>query len=206
MRFLPQRRRYLVLRHVQIPVIAMSLRHAILVVALLALALFFPLVVSVDDQASGGRGAADTAAQLLYLHGRFWWIVGLALVVVALDAVRISHRFSGPLYRMTRAIEEASSGRIPDPIRLREGDHLHREAEALNALFRYAAGLRSELEQSLTRLDDEMRGLCDGADPAGRDAIEERRQSLAAILARVESHAGDDAAPQPAREPARARP
>ncbi len=162
-----RRRRYVVNERIQSPIVFMSIRHTIFVLALTAAFLFLPLLSGLGtDPRTASREAVEKASHLLYLHSRYWWVACLALLVIAFDAIRISHRIAGPLYRMRKTIDEASAGRMPRPIRLRRGDYLHEEVESLNRLFEYAESLRVQLQDAMRRLGDSV-GRC-------RSAIESR--------------------------------
>ena len=63
-------------------------------------------------------------------------VVGLFLCFGALlfhIGVRLSHRISGPLYRISLVLEEIKAGRIPDPIRFRDKDFHPELADKVNA-------------------------------------------------------------------------
>ncbi len=185
----------------------MSLVHVLAFTGLIAFVLFAPLLGRLHGE-EGALAAAESASQLLYLHDRFWIVAAFGLVVVALDAIRVSHRFSGPIYRMTKSMREAATGRIPAPIRLRRGDYLHREVDVLNDLFAYASELRDELERAMARLDaalarveETVRAGADGESPELAELRAQKRH-LEEILDRLDAPSDRPAERESERETA----
>jgi hypothetical protein len=58
-------------------------------------------------------------------------IVGCSIVLIWLG-VRVSHKMSGPVYRMRQDLAAIREGRVPRPIRLRKGDAFQELAEDIN--------------------------------------------------------------------------
>ena len=73
--------------------------------------------------------------QILDLHARLWPVVFTSLVSVFLSSWLLYRRMVAPLVRFVRVFDGVREGRLPEPITLREGDYLRREAEALNAML-----------------------------------------------------------------------
>lgn len=64
--------------------------------------------------------------------------VGMTLAVlgcVMLVGLVLSHRISGPLYRLMTAMQEMTTGSIPPPIRFREGDFHSPLADSVNEVL-----------------------------------------------------------------------
>jgi len=57
----------------------------------------------------------------------------LLLPIVAMDAVKFSNRFAGPIYRLRNALKAAAAGDPVRPIQFRDGDFWHDLAESFNA-------------------------------------------------------------------------
>jgi methyl-accepting chemotaxis protein len=73
--------------------------------------------------------------QILDLHARLWPVVFTSLVSVFLSSWLLYRRMVAPLVRFVRIFDGVREGRLPEPITLRAGDYLRREAEALNAML-----------------------------------------------------------------------
>jgi methyl-accepting chemotaxis protein len=87
--------------------------------------------------------------QILDLHARLWPVVFTSLVSVFLSSWLLYRRMVAPLVRFVRIFDGVREGGLPEPITLRAGDYLRREAEALNAML---VALRArEAELSLLR-------------------------------------------------------
>ena len=61
--------------------------------------------------------------------------VPIALIVIWVVALELSHRISGPLYRMEKELDEKMSGQSKGPIRLRKKDEFQGLAAKLNKLL-----------------------------------------------------------------------
>ncbi|HKJ25243.1 MAG TPA: hypothetical protein VKB65_10505 [Myxococcota bacterium] len=66
-------------------------------------------------------------------------LFGLAVAIVALSfhlADRISHRYCGPVRRISATLEAARRGERPRSVQLRRNDEFHELAETVNATLR----------------------------------------------------------------------
>lgn len=158
-----RRRAYWISHRLQSPFIRISLGHVAFLVALCATALIGPLLVVMRHDQTSAQDRYQFALQLLYIHERLWPAALLGCVVVLIDAIRVSHRFAGPLYRLRACMKQAGQGSIPAHIRLRRGDYLHAEADALNEVFDHMRGQQAEI----TALRAEIAQL--QSDPQSRD-------------------------------------
>ena len=52
-----------------------------------------------------------------------------------MQALRFSHRIAGPIYRITKSLQQVRSGDIGFRVHLRQGDHLTEIAAELNLLL-----------------------------------------------------------------------
>lgn len=124
--------------------------------AAMSAGIFVPLLWNLDAARPGAD--TDSAVVMVYMHERFWLVAGICLVLVALGALRLSHRIAGPLVRYKRNLRLLAQGRLPPPLRTRRRDYLKEEVACLNeavdgvrervAAIRAAqAALRHELER-----------------------------------------------------------
>ena len=120
--------------------------------------IFVPLLWKLDAGVPGAGADTDSAVVMVYMHERFWLVAGICLVLVALGALRLSHRIAGPLVRYKRNLRLLAQGRLPPPLRTRRRDYLKEEVACLNeavdgvrerlTAIRAAQGaLRRELER-----------------------------------------------------------
>jgi hypothetical protein len=147
-----RRRRFLIRPGLQLRLVAASFTHVVLVTGVIAAGLFGPAIVALLANDPDTARAFDAANQILYLHIRFWPVVLLAVVVVGLDSIRISHLIAGPLFRFDRILLGVRAGRIPAPIRLRRGDLLGNECKQINATLLVVRDHLQEVEQARERL------------------------------------------------------
>ncbi len=128
-----RRRRFVISPSLQLPLLLHSFAHLVLVSVALIAALFGPSIVSLLRNEATSDRALSAANQILFLHPRFWPTLALALLLVALDSIRTSHRIAGPIYRFNQALERVQAARIPEPIQLRREDFLQEDCRRINA-------------------------------------------------------------------------
>ena len=163
-------------------VIANVLGLAILLFAVAAVA-FVPTIVSL--RSADSRVAAEAAERFLVLHAWLWPCLVLLLATTALQLIYTTHKVAGPLVRFRRVFAEIRDGNFSAVVRLRQGDYLGLEAEALNEAL---AGLRRREEKAgnLSReVVADLRELVAHAEGPARDAtgaVLARAQSLHALL------------------------
>lgn len=58
-------------------------------------------------------------------------------LVILVQALRFSHRVSGPAYRLTKSMERIREGDIGFRVKLRSGDHLTEVAQEMNRLLEW---------------------------------------------------------------------
>ena len=100
----------------------------------LSAAVLIPLFMRFDAATSIDELRSLTG-QILDMHTRFWPVVLSSLVSVFLSSWLLYRRMVAPLVRFVRIFDAVGQGQVPEPITLRSGDYLRREAEALNAML-----------------------------------------------------------------------
>jgi methyl-accepting chemotaxis protein len=134
MRFF-RRRRFIIDRALQSRLVIMHCTYGLFLTVATALSLFIPLVIQlrgVDVVSAPVVAAADL---FLYIHTHFWPVVIMALLTICLHSVFISHKICGPLYRFKRVFNAINQGHLSSPVRLRHGDYLRSEMQAINAML-----------------------------------------------------------------------
>lgn len=95
-------------------------------------------------------------ARLPYTHlDDMWFHFGPALIasfillpVVIYDIVRISNRFTGPLFRLRRCMRDLAEGKDVEPIRFRGSDFWQDLAKDFNAVVRRVHAAESRYERN----------------------------------------------------------
>ena len=125
-----------------------------------AAALLLPLASRLHNGSADERFQA--AAQFLFFHEYLWPALGGVLVVAAAALIETSHRVAGPLYRFRRVFEAVAGGDLRVSARVRRGDYLTLESDALEAML---GSLREHIGAAQQAIDDAERAL-GGARPA----------------------------------------
>jgi methyl-accepting chemotaxis protein len=110
------------------------------------------------------EGAGDPLAQYISSfvdYAPALLCLSALMPILALDAIRFSHRLVGPLVRFRRAMQDLAEGQATRPIKLRDGDFL--------------TDLRDDFNQMLEALQKQGLSVLKPADPADQDS--RQRQS-----------------------------
>ncbi|MBL8750621.1 MAG: hypothetical protein JNK78_15790 [Planctomycetes bacterium] len=110
---------------------AHGLLYGGLVLVAVCVGIFAPLLWNL----SGGDPSAaleDQAIVMIYMHDRFWLLALSCFFILVLGSIRFSHRIAGPLVRYKRNLRLVAAGKLPTPLRTRDGDYLKEEVVCLN--------------------------------------------------------------------------
>ncbi len=153
-----KRRRFpIVDRSLQYKFLAFVLIYGLTTIIILAISLFLPDVINMNDEdlSMELRGAA--AERILTLHMRVWPGVIAVVCIFGLHSFRTFHRVIGPLYRFRWAFEKIVKGDLNFRVKLRTKDYLEKEEELFNEMLDVMAGkwkeIQSASEQALKSLD-----------------------------------------------------
>ena len=139
------RRSYLINREFQLGLLGRALISAVGIYLIIATAILYPLVESLQTVNPDVKGQAEVAALFLRLHVGFPLVALLTLMATALFSLRTSHRVAGPLFSIMRTLGRIRDGVIPSRTRTRDGDYFGREAEMINDVL---GSIRERVEGS----------------------------------------------------------
>lgn len=160
---LRRRHVFVVNKPLQSRLLMSSFRHIVIVVFVLGGGLFLPSVLDLTSNDLTSDTAVRAAERLLFLHSHFWTAAVLAVLLIALDSVRLSHRIAGPLYRFDLALSEIRRGKIPEVIQLRNGDLLQGMCGRINDTLAHVQSQHDQATESqndLRQAIEEARSLC----------------------------------------------
>ena len=181
------RRRQLIVRGFQRQFVIRQLIWLTAYLLVFAAILLIPLGSRVQNGNPDERFQA--AAQFLFVHEYLWPALGGVLLVAAAALIKASHRIAGPLYRFRRVFDSVANGDLRASARVRRGDYLSLESEALEAML---VSLRDRIGQAQQAIDQAEAALApDTPDPdtAGR-AIADARRVLQSFIIHRDSQAG----------------
>jgi hypothetical protein len=150
-----RRKNFLIDKKLQISILVLNLGYAAILFAVIAAALFAPLVFELRNNDPASVEAYEAASTILYLHRKFWLPVCLTLLLLALHSLKTTHRIAGPLFRFRSIFKSIETGTIPDPLKLRRNDFLAAERDSINrmlASLRMQAGETNQLGARLHEL------------------------------------------------------
>ncbi|UCB49930.1 MAG: methyl-accepting chemotaxis protein [Deltaproteobacteria bacterium] len=153
-----QRRGYSVInRSLQYRFLAIIIVYSFVIVLFLAVFMFVPEIMRLQDQSLPFDARAAAADKMLTLHARVWPAILLVICLVALHSFRFFHRLIGPLYRFRQIYERVRNGELNLKVKIRKKDYLHEEEAALNdmleTLSRKWRNMQQTTENALRSLD-----------------------------------------------------
>ena len=102
-------------RSLQYRVLAIILVYSLVIVLFLAVCLFIPDILAMNNQDLSLEIRAAAADRLLTLHSRVWPAIVAMVCVLGIHSVRIFHRLIGPLYRFRWAFSIIGNPETPLP-------------------------------------------------------------------------------------------
>jgi nitrate/nitrite-specific signal transduction histidine kinase len=153
-----QRKGYRVVnRSLQYRFLAIILVYSFVIVLFLAVFMFVPDIVRLQDQSLAFHDRAAAADKMLILHTRVWPAILLVICLVALHSFRFFHRLIGPLYRFRQVYEQVRNGALNLRVKIRKKDYLHEDEAALNEMLELLCekwrNMQQTTENALRSLD-----------------------------------------------------
>ena len=155
------RRRYIVDWKLQGSLCLHGLLYGMLVLVAISCGIFMPLLWNLGDQ-NNLAGLEEQAIVMIYLHERFWLLAAACAAIVVLGAVKFSHRIAGPLVRYKRNLRWLADGKLPPPLRTRNGDYLKEEVACLNAAVAGVSVRIEAIRKAQRALRRELHALAGG--------------------------------------------
>jgi methyl-accepting chemotaxis protein len=136
---LPPRKKHFIDSNVQGALARRIIFHW-LVFMLVAAAVAFVVQVLADPF----RGLKSHLQDLWWSQGPFLLVMVFLMPVFVMDAVKLSHRFAGPIFSLRRAIRRVAAGEAPRKLKFRERDFWRDLAEDYNAMLSKLGALEDE--------------------------------------------------------------
>ena len=147
------RRRQLLIHDVQYRLLTVNLAYFTAILFVFALVLFAPLAYQLSQADLSLAAREEIAQQFLLLNERIWPALLIAFLCLAAHSIYMSHRIGGPLYQFRKVLKRLGTGDLTVGVKLRKGDYLRGEAEAINEL-------RDALGASLRETQVQLLELC----------------------------------------------
>jgi hypothetical protein len=135
----PKRKKHFIDSHVQGALARRIIFHW-LVFMLVTSIVAFVLQVLADPF----RGLSSHFADLWWAQGPFFLVMLFLLPVFVMDAIKLSHRFAGPIFNLRRAIRKVAEGETPRKLKFRQGDFWHDLADDYNTMLSKLGALEEE--------------------------------------------------------------
>jgi len=186
-----RRRTRVVNKSLQYKFLAMILIYSATLVVFLALSLFIPDILQMQDQGLDMDLRAAAADRLLTKHAWVWPAVFVLIGLFGLHSFRSFWRVVGPLYRFQAVFQQVIEGDLNYPLKLRAGDYLHEEAEVLNQMLLTLSekidGIKLSGEEALRSVKDLEKKIADepGRGETHSRLFKEQRRHLEELLETV---------------------
>ncbi|UCB49417.1 MAG: methyl-accepting chemotaxis protein [Deltaproteobacteria bacterium] len=183
-----RRRSYIVNKPLQYRFLAIILIYCLTIVLFLAIFLFVPDIIRMQDENLSLEARAGAANKILTLHARVWPAVIAIICVAGFHSFRSFHRLIGPLHRFRSVFEQVGKGQLIFRVKIREKDYLHQEEAALNEMLGMIAGKIKSIQQagsealkSLGELEGKMNEVPNWSE-THKAAMRHHRQRLEKLL------------------------
>ena len=77
----------------------------------------------------------EHARKLWFTHGPFLLVLFFLMPVFIVDTIKLSHRFTGPIYRLRRVVHDIAEGKPVATVKFRDGDYWQGLASDFNAML-----------------------------------------------------------------------
>jgi nitrogen fixation/metabolism regulation signal transduction histidine kinase len=94
------------------------------------------------------RGLTSHLQDLWWAQGPFLLVMVFLMPVFVVDAIKLSHRFAGPVFSLRRAIRGVAEGETPRKLKFRKQDFWHELAEDYNAMLSKLGALKDEKSEA----------------------------------------------------------
>ena len=135
---------------------------------------------ALEAQASALR---DQAAALTdKQHAMLYTLVGalsLLVILIGVAGILVTHKVAGPIFKMTRQINDVGEGRLAIPGKLRRGDELVHFFETFETMVR---NLRQRQEAEIEKLERAIASLEPKAEPGELEPLYQLRAEMKAAL------------------------
>lgn len=130
-----RRRVRVVYRSLQYYFLAQFFIYSAIIVFFLAVFLFVPDMLKMQNENLSVSERTSAADRIITLHVKVWPAAMVLITLLGLHSFLTFHRLSGPLYRFRSIFNQMRAGQVEYPIKIRRGDFLHSEEEALNEML-----------------------------------------------------------------------
>ena len=177
-------------RSLQYRVLAIIISYSMVIVLFLAICLFVPDILDMNNESLTLEMRAAAAEKLLTLHSRVWPAIIAVVCVLGIHSVRIFHRLIGPLYRFRWAFDKISKGDLNFRVQIRKSDYLQREEAALNRMIEALAEKYESVRQAGLKTANSLNALeqatTDGSQDGMKQLLQEHHQNLKDLVDRLE--------------------
>ena len=177
------RRRRFLIDPLQYKLLAVNIAYLTIAIFLFLVAVFFPVILSLYRDSTFEQSAA-ASTEFLSLHKRIWPAVPVALILISLHSILISHRIAGPLYRFRNVFDRVKRGDLSVRAGVRNKDYLRREADTINSMIE---GLAENVTAVAKGATDAREAYWD----VQSLVAEEHRPGLTDAMTRLDSRLGE---------------
>jgi hypothetical protein len=184
-----RRRRFPIInRSLQYRFLATVLIYGLVIVVFLAVFLFVPDIIRLQDEGLSIEVRAAAADKILMLHSRVWPAVIALICILGLHSFRAFHRIVGPLYRFCWAFDRIRNGDLGFRVKIRKRDYLHPEEEVLNKMIELldakVEGIQRAGHDSLKSLDGLEQKVSPGSawSDAHKELLHTLRRNLETLM------------------------
>jgi methyl-accepting chemotaxis protein len=184
------KRRHFLVDTFQYRLVGVTIGHLAIFSVVLAVTLFLPLSMKLQDTTLGILEKGRAAEVFLSLDTWFWPSMLAVLVLLGAHSVIVSHRIAGPLVGSRRVLKAVGEGDLSVRARIRRHDYLQKDAESINAMIGGLSGRLQEIQEDFARIcvawAESRTSLSRGSSDEATRSLEQLGVDMDALKVRVD--------------------
>lgn len=188
--FKQKRRRYLIDKKFQGAFI-MRFSFLVLIGGVITIAIMYSLALQTTTVGffNSRVQVHTTADYILPLLTQTVLMVSIVVgITAAIMTILVSHKISGPMYRLNKVMESMSTGDFSSEFHIRKSDQLQECASIFNTMIHNTKYKLSHLKSQVTSLNEKLAHLSDDELPENKRHILKELKSLSIELDNVINH------------------
>jgi methyl-accepting chemotaxis protein len=173
------KRRKLLIDGSQRQLLAVYFFHFAIILVVTFAALAFVFNQQVLRSALSVEQKHEMASMIMSFSHRLWPVLWAVFFVLVIHSLYISNKIAGPLYRIRCVLTSVGTGNLKSRARIRGGDYLKQDAEAVNAMVRELDMKIGRMRRDWYAVGDELADLQKAIDDRSRGETKRRAEELA---------------------------
>jgi methyl-accepting chemotaxis protein len=176
------RRRKLLIDGAQRQLLGVYFVHFMVVLVVIFAAMVFILNQQVIRSGLSVDQKQEFASLMTTFAHRMWPAMWVMFSFMVLHILYITHKIAGPLYRIRAVLSYVGSGNLTARAKLRKGDYLTQDADAVNEMVVELDGRIGQMRGEWAAANGSLDGLAESIEGASRNEARKRLDELRSCM------------------------